>query len=125
MMSGIRSKNTKPELLVRSFLHRSGLRFRLHGRNLPGKPDLVFPKYRTVVHVHGCFWHRHRGCRYAYMPSSNRTFWVEKLTGNAKRDRHNDRRLLDLGWTPITIWECEAGKEDALQRLVNRIRTSK
>ncbi len=122
MMSGIRGKNTKPELVVRSFLHRSGLRFRLHGRNLPGKPDLVFPKYRAVVHVHGCFWHRHRGCRYAYMPSSNRSFWMEKLTGNAKRDRRIDQQLHGLGWKPITIWECEVGNERALERLADRIR---
>lgn len=124
MMSGIRGKNTKPELAVRSFLHQRGLRFRLHSRNLPGRPDLVLPKYRTVVHVHGCFWHRHPRCRFAYMPASNRTFWTNKLTGNAERDRRNDRELRHLGWNPITIWECEVGSERALERLANRIRAT-
>lgn len=121
MMSGIRGKNTKPELAVRSFLHRRGLRFRLHARHLPGRPDLVLPRYRTVVHVHGCFWHRHSRCRFAYMPASNRKFWENKLAGNAERDRRNDRELRRLGWRSITIWECEVTSVRALERLVTRI----
>jgi DNA mismatch endonuclease (patch repair protein) len=123
MMSGIRGKHTKPEVAVRSFLHRRGLRFRLHDSSLPGKPDLVLPKYRAVVHVHGCFWHRHRRCRLAYTPASNRAFWVTKLEGNAERDRRVDRKLRGLGWKSITIWECEVDNQNALERLVNRIRT--
>ena len=124
MMSGIRSKHTKPEVSVRSFLHRRGLRFRLHAHNLPGKPDVVLPKYRAVVHVHGCFWHRHRRCRFAYTPTSNRSFWVTKLEGNVERDKRIDRALRGLGWKPITIWECEVDNVNLLQNLVNRIRAS-
>ena len=97
-MSHIRGKNTKPELVVRSLLHRMGYRFRLHGKKLPGRPDIVLPKYRTVVFVHGCFWHRHRGCKNCTTPTNNRSFWVAKLEGNAARDRLNRRALVRLGW---------------------------
>lgn len=121
-MSGIRGKHTKPELRVRSFLHLQGLRFRLHDRKLPGKPDIVLPKYGTVVHVHGCFWHRHRRCRFAYSPASNRAFWTQKLEGNAERDMRINRELRSLGWRPFTIWECEVGSERALECLADRIR---
>src|SRR5690349_16298349 len=89
MMSGIRGINTGPERLVRSFLHRAGLRFRLHARNLPGKPDIVLPKHHTVVLVHGCFWHRHRNCRYAYTPKSRLDFWQRKFESNVARDSRN------------------------------------
>jgi DNA mismatch endonuclease (patch repair protein) len=106
MMSGIRGKNTKPELIVRRFLHSAGLRFRLHAK-LPGKPDLVLPKYRTVVFVHGCFWHRHEGCRYATMPTSNPVFWQEKFTSNVRRDAMVRRQLEELGWRVLVIWACQ------------------
>lgn len=122
MMSGIRGKNTKPELLVRRFLHRAGLRFRLHSRGLPGRPDIVLPRFRTVVFVHGCFWHRHRGCRYCYTPTSNRQFWLEKFERNVARDRANHAALTRLGWRVILVWECETANEKRLARVVSRIR---
>ena len=105
MMSGIRGRDTKPEKLVRSFLHRAGLRFRLHAP-LPGKPDLVFPKHHAVVFVHGCFWHRHAGCRYATMPSSNAEFWQAKFDANVARDKRVTRQLRKDGWRVFVVWEC-------------------
>src|SRR5688572_25930517 len=93
MMSGIRGKNTRPEILVRSFLHRAGLRFRLHSNALPGKPDLVFPRHRAAVFVHGCFWHQHQDCRFATQPATNRAFWQKKLEGNVARDARNKTAL--------------------------------
>ena len=107
MMSGIRGKDTKPELLVRKYLHARGLRFRLHVKDLPGKPDLVFPKYRTVVFVHGCFWHRHAGCKYATLPSSRADFWENKLSDNVARDQYQLATLHGLGWHVVIVWECE------------------
>lgn len=123
MMSGIRGKDTKPELMVRSFLHRAGLRFRLHGK-LPGKPDLVFPKYRTVVFVHGCFWHRHEGCRYATTPTSNAAFWQDKFEANVRRDAQAKKALRKLGWQVRVIWACQI-RERNLQTLADRIRSEK
>ena len=111
MMSGIRGKNTKPELLVRSHLHRKGLRFRLHA-NLPGKPDLVFPKYRTAVFVHGCFWHRHPDCRYAATPKTNDEFWQTKFAANVKRDALAQEKLTTLGWRVLVVWECQTSQKD-------------
>lgn len=107
MMSGIRSRNTKPEILVRSWMHRHGLRFRLHRSDLPGTPDLVFPKYRTALFVHGCFWHRHPGCRFATTPRTNTRFWRLKFRANVRRDRMNLAALRQLGWHVVTVWECE------------------
>lgn len=124
MMSGIRGKNTKPEILVRRFLHRLGFRFQLHRRDLPGRPDIVLPKYRTVVEVRGCFWHRHEGCPYAYTPKSNREFWETKLNGNQERDRRNLRELKKLGWRVIEVWECELMDDLTLQTLPSTIRDS-
>jgi DNA mismatch endonuclease, patch repair protein len=106
MMSGIRGKNTKPERVVRSFLHRAGLRYRLHAE-LPGKPDLVFPRYRTVLFVHGCFWHRHAGCRYATTPASNANFWRAKFEANVRRDTEVKRKLRAANWKVKVIWSCE------------------
>jgi DNA mismatch endonuclease (patch repair protein) len=120
MMSGIRGRNTKPELTVRSFLHRQGLRFRIHGRQLPGRPDVVLPKYRVALFVHGCFWHRHSGCQYASTPKNNAAFWRAKLDGNALRDKRHRRELARLGWRVFTVWECELD-EQRLLRLVRRI----
>ena len=122
MMAAIRGKDTKPEVIVRSFLHRLGFRFRLHGRDLPGRPDIVLPKYRTVVEVRGCFWHRHEGCPFAYTPKSNREFWESKLNGNRERDRRNLRDLARLGWRVIEVWECELGENGVLERLPGLIR---
>lgn len=112
-MSRIRGKNTQPELTVRSALHRAGYRFRLHRKDLPGRPDIVLPKYRTVVFVHGCFWHRHRGCKFAYAPKSRVDFWNEKFRSNVERDRRNASELRRLAWRVITVWECQAARPKA------------
>lgn len=122
MMSGIRGSNTKPEVTVRSFLHRQGFRFRLHTRVLPGRPDIVLPRFRTAVFVHGCFWHRHRGCRFAYTPKSNLPFWQAKFDGNVERDRRKVRELRKLGWRVEVIWECQVGSESHLECLADAIR---
>ncbi len=106
-MSRIRAKNTKPEIVVRSLLHRAGYRFRLHVEQLSGKPDIVLPKYRTLIFVHGCFWHRHSHCKYAYTPKSRRQFWLNKFKQNVKRDEIVENELRKLGWNVITVWECE------------------
>ena len=120
-MSRIRSKDTKPERIVRSFLHRNGLRFRLHVKNLPGKPDIVFPKYKTVIFVHGCFWHRHKGCSDATIPSSNRDFWQNKFKRNVKRDKEEQATLRKLGWKVIVVWECELKEKNNLKSLFCRV----
>jgi DNA mismatch endonuclease, patch repair protein len=120
MMSGIRGKNTNPELVVRKHLHAAGLRFRLHDRSLPGAPDLVFPKHKAAVQVRGCFWHQHKGCKYAYMPKSNVEFWSEKLNGNVARDARNDDLLRQLGWRVFVVWECNLS-ESLLDWLAVRI----
>jgi DNA mismatch endonuclease (patch repair protein) len=106
MMSGIRAKNTRPEMLVRAFLHRRGFRFRLHKRNLPGSPDIVLPKYGVVIFVHGCFWHRHRHCPKATTPKSNTEKWALKFAENTARDNRNFPDLIAQGWNVIVIWEC-------------------
>jgi len=106
-MSQIRSKNTQPERMVRSYLHAMGFRFRLHQRSLPGAPDIVLPRFRTAIFVHGCFWHAHRNCRYATRPQSNRSYWKQKLAGNATRDKRNRKKLIAAGWRVVTVWECE------------------
>lgn len=121
MMAAIRGKNTKPELVVRRYLHRRGLRFRLHERRLPGRPDIVLARHHAVVQVHGCFWHQHPGCRYAYMPEQNRERWREKFASNRDRDARNEARLRDLGWRVFTVWECEARKENVLAELFDSI----
>jgi DNA mismatch endonuclease (patch repair protein) len=123
MMSGIRGKNTKPELVVRSYLHRSGLRFRLHSK-LPGKPDLVLPKYRTTVFVHGCFWHRHKGCRFTTTPASNSALWQDKFASNVRRDAKATAQLEKLGWRVLVIWACQLN-ESSLKRLAREIRKGK
>ena len=109
-MSQIKGRNTKPEKTLRSLLHRNGFRFRIHYSKLPGRPDIVLPKYRSVIFVHGCFWHRHPGCKYAYTPKSRTDFWNEKLNGNVERDRKNIYLLKKAGWYPIIVWECELKK---------------
>ena len=125
-MSRIRSKDTKPEMIVRRMLHSMGLRYRLHRRDLPGKPDVVFGPARHVIFVHGCFWHQHPGCREATMPTANRSFWEPKLNGNTARDTSRKKELAKLGWTVTIIWECETrdlpGLRRKLARLAEKIR---
>lgn len=123
-MSQIKGKDTKPEILVRKFLFSKGLRFRKNDKRYPGHPDIVLPKYRTAVFVHGCFWHFHKGCRYAVMPSSNVEFWEKKLSANRERDYRNQEALSSLGWSVIIVWECELRKdkrEETLNRLYSQI----
>lgn len=123
-MSRIRGRNTGPELRLRSLLHRAGFRFRLHTKQLPGSPDVVLPKYQTAIFVHGCFWHRHPGCRNATMPSTRRDFWQEKFDANVSRDARNQAALEAAGWTVLTIWECElkADAEGVVRRLADELR---
>jgi DNA mismatch endonuclease (patch repair protein) len=110
MMSGIRGKNTKPEHVVRKALFAAGFRFRLHRRDLPGVPDILLPGLRVAIFVHGCFWHRHRKCLYAKMPTTRSDFWREKLEGNESRDRKNVEALLAFGWRVLVVWECATRK---------------
>jgi DNA mismatch endonuclease (patch repair protein) len=107
MMANIGSRDTRPELAVRRAAHRLGLRFRLHRRDLPGSPDLVFPRRKTALFVHGCYWHRHTGCKYAYTPKSNVEFWLNKLQTNVSQDIRVRQELEDGGWNVVVIWECE------------------
>jgi DNA mismatch endonuclease (patch repair protein) len=107
MMAGIRGKDTGPELMVRRAAHALGYRFRLHRRDLPGSPDLVFPARKKVIFVHGCYWHRHDGCRYATVPKSNSEFWAEKFEKNMARDRRVLEELAGLDWDAMVVWECE------------------
>jgi DNA mismatch endonuclease (patch repair protein) len=123
-MSGIRGKNTTPELIVRRFLHAAGLRYGLHRRDLPGCPDIVLTRLRTVVFVHGCFWHQHPRCRYATRPATNRTFWSRKLLGNVERDARQRRALRRAGWRVFVVWECQVKDERNLTRLVRAIRSA-
>ena len=117
-MSRIRGKNTKPEILVRKGLHARGFRFRLHNKKLPGSPDIVLPKYGVAIMVNGCFWHGHKGCRYATKPKSNVEFWETKIARNRHRDEVTNAHLEALGWHLITVWECELrGKSQATSRL--------
>lgn len=114
LMSRIRSKNTKPELVVRRLVHALGYRFRLHRRNLPGSPDLVFPTRRKVIFVHGCFWHRHPGCKMSSMPSTRRNFWENKFQLNVERDIRKEIQLMALGWEVLVIWGCETRRPEIL-----------
>lgn len=120
-MSRIRSRDTKPELVVRRLLTGMGLRYRLHRAGLPGKPDIVLGPRRLVIFVHGCFWHRHPGCKEATMPVANRPFWQGKLEGNAARDRRHRTALKKLGWRVAVVWECETRKLAQLQRRLTRL----
>lgn len=124
-MSRIRSKNTKPEEMVRKYLFSQGFRYRKNDPRLPGKPDIVLPKYKTVIFVNGCFWHGHTGCRYFVWPKNNEDFWKEKINSNIDRDKQIVKRLADLGWNVIVIWECELKRQvrdDRLSALVNEIK---
>ncbi len=123
-MSQIKCKDTKPEIMVRKYLFSRGLRFRKNDKRYPGTPDIVLPKYNTVVFVHGCFWHLHDGCKYAVMPKSNVDFWEKKLYGNRERDKKNMQQLEEMGWNIITVWECQLKKDKqdkTLEKLYNQI----
>lgn len=120
VMRRIKSENTKPEVRLRKSLHRLGLRYSLHSKKLPGKPDLVLTKYRTVIQVRGCFWHGHT-CIDGHVPKSRPKYWGPKLEGNKRRDRANDRRLRAMGWKVIVVWECKCMRETSLRGEVRRI----
>jgi DNA mismatch endonuclease, patch repair protein len=121
MMSGIRGKNTKPEVMLRQALHARGFRFRLHSGKVPGRPDLVLPRYRAVVFVHGCFWHRHEGCRYATTPSTRPEFWQAKFEANVARDRAVHLALVASGWRVATVWECALRKRHEIETAVEEL----
>ncbi|MCY3546717.1 MAG: very short patch repair endonuclease [Gemmatimonadetes bacterium] len=118
LMSRIRSKDTRPEMAVRRLVHGMGYRYRLHAKELPGRPDLVFRPRRKVIFVHGCFWHRHAGCPADRLPGTRREYWREKLNGNVRRDRRNVLALTDMGWKVLVIWECETKKLDRVSETV-------
>lgn len=120
-MRSIRSADTAPEIAVRRVLHRLGFRFRLHRKDLPGSPDIALPGRRIAVFVHGCFWHRHEGCRLAYSPKSRVEFWREKFKKNTMRDERAESELIELGWRPIVIWECETRKSDLTDIIRDRM----
>lgn len=123
-MSQIKCKDTKPEFLVRKYLHAKGLRFRLHNRNLPGKPDLTLPKYRSVIFVNGCFWHGHNGCKFFKLPGTKSEWWKEKIENTINRDRTTELKLKELGWRVIVIWECElksTNQDSTMKRIYNNI----
>lgn len=120
VMSQIRAKNTKPEKIVRSVLHRNGYRFRLHRDDLPGTPDIVLPKYNSVIFVHGCFWHQHKNCRLSKKPKSNTQYWHKKLDRNVERDQANIAELTQDSWRVLVIWECETMKEKTMVEKLNR-----
>lgn len=113
IMRRVKGKNTKPEVWVRSVLHRIGYRFRLHRKDLPGNPDIVLPRYRAVIFVHGCFWHQHPGCRKATIPKNNREYWERKLQRNVQRDQTAKASLEKLGWRVLTLWECEIPRQES------------
>lgn len=127
-MSQIRSKNTKSEELVRKYLFSKGFRYRKNDERLPGKPDIVLPKYRTVIFINGCFWHAHKNCKYFVWPKNNAEFWKKKIEGNVIRDEKNYKLLEDLGWNVFPVWECELkpGRQaDTLERIENLIKRGK
>jgi DNA mismatch endonuclease (patch repair protein) len=119
LMAHVRSRDTKPELAVRRALSANGYRYRLHRPDLPGRPDIVIPRLRLVIFVHGCFWHHHRGCRKATFPRTNAAFWTEKITANALRDRRDRRRLLAMDWRVLVIWECQTRTIKKLSRCLS------
>lgn len=119
-MSRIKGKNTKPEMLVRKFLFANGYRYRLNVKTLPGKPDIVLPKYKTVIFINGCFWHGHEGCRYFVVPKTRTEWWVNKINDTQKRDREAETQLKELGWKVSVIWECEL-KKDSLNKTLSKL----
>ncbi len=124
-MSHVRGKDTKPEVMVRQFLFAHGFRYRLYRKDLPGKLDIVLPKYKTVIYINGCFWHGHTGCKYATIPEANHDFWIAKISGNIERDKSNHAKLYELGWKVIEIWQCELKpkfREQTLNNLLTELR---
>ena len=120
MMAAVRSKDTKPEMLVRRLLHKSGYRFRLHRSDLPGKPDLVLPSRKKIIFVHGCFWHQHEGCSFSHVPKSNVSYWAPKLERNQERDREHLSALRAAGWKCLVLWECQLNKSGPLLRKLTK-----
>ncbi len=129
IMSKIRGKETKPEILVRKYLFSKGFRYRLHDEKLPGKPDIVLPKYRTAIFIHGCFWHGHLGCKRAKLPTTNTEFWEKKISANIERDKRNIEKLKSEGWNVIVVWQCEIAstkkREVRLERLIEEINANR
>ncbi len=124
-MSHVRGKDTKPEVMVRKFLFTQGFRYRLYRKDLPGKPDIVLPKYKTVIFINGCFWHGHSGCKSATIPEANHDFWLAKISGNIERDKSNHAKLFELGWKVIEIWQCKLKpkfREQTLNNLLTELR---
>ena len=119
-MASVKSKDTTPEMRVRRLVHAQGLRFRLHREDLPGKPDLTFPRFNKLIFVHGCFWHGHEGCEASKRPASNTEYWNKKLERNRTRDKANQARLRALGWKPLIIWECQTRDREELRRIILR-----
>ncbi len=123
-MSQIKGKNTKPEMLVRKFLHANGFRYKLHDKTLPGKPDLVFPKLKTVIFIHGCYWHGHENCKYFVVPKTRTEWWLEKIRSNSQRDLKNYLKIRNEGWKALTIFECELRpkrRKKTLNRVIQRL----
>lgn len=120
-MSRIKGKNTKPEVTVRSLLHKMGYRFRLNRKDLPGKPDIVLPKYNTVIFIHGCFWHQHKNCSRSNIPKTNDKYWIPKLEKNILRDKQVIKNLRKLNWNVFVLWECEIKNIKKIKREINRI----
>lgn len=124
-MSKIKGKDTKPELLVRKFLHKQGFRYRIHVKDLPGKPDIVLPKYKTAIFIHGCFWHGHQGCKYYVIPKTRTEWWLNKINGNIAKDLLANEQLTIQGWKVIEIWECQLNKhlkDQTLALLLNELK---
>jgi DNA mismatch endonuclease (patch repair protein) len=121
-MSRIKGKNTKPEMLVRKFLFSKGFRYRLHDKKLPGKPDIILPKYKTVIFVHGCFWHGHEGCKYFVVPKTRTEWWLNKINGNVANDRKKQLALEEAGWRVLNIWECELKTQNLTESLSKLLR---
>ena len=124
-LSAVRSKNTKPEIVVRRFLHSNGFRFRLNKAKLPGKPDIVLAKHNTIIFVHGCFWHRHKGCERSSIPKKNIKFWNEKFENNVRRDLKNIDQLKKMGWLVLIIWECEVISKEYIKKLNSTLTINK
>lgn len=120
-MSQIRSSNTKPEVMLRKRLFAEGFRYRINERKLPGKPDIVLKKYNTVIFINGCFWHGHEGCKYFVVPKTRTDFWLNKIEGNKERDAASEKKLLELGWRAITVWECNL-KKDRFEETVKQLK---